>query len=1084
MDKPLDTDTTWYQATTLNERLALRQGANDGRTGATVDSDLAQQRLKKWKNQSPFTEDGYFAQRLGTAGISENTFLQVLGEPVTAVTDRLNAPPEWLAILNEAFTRYASSDVRCLPFPEAPASATPLGFLEAIAPLIALYLDRLRQGILAISQGGRPLPFAPETIEEVLFAGLPAQLLVKMSRTFVLELHVARLRGELTGTTSSERFQSFTQRLRQPEIGLAILREYPVLARQLVLCLDRWATFSLEFLQHLCADWNAIRTTFCPGEEPGVLNQINGGAGDRHRGGRSVIVAHFSSGFRIVYKPRPLAVDVHFQELLQWLNERGDYPSFRLLTILNRGAYGWVEFVSPAPCQSPAAVYRFYQRQGSYLALLYALEATDFHFENLIAAGEHPVLIDLESLFHPRVLTASLRIAEQLAGSVMRNSVLRIGLLPQLIWGSDESEGVDLSGLGAAPGQLTPTPVPNWHGSGTDEMRFVRERVELLAGHNRPTLLDGEVSAADYGSAIEKGFTALYQLLLHNRDQLLSAVGPLARFAEDEVRVILRPTRTYAKVLYESFHPDVLRNALDRDRLFDRLWLGVDQNPALARVIQAEQDDLNGGDIPLFITHPDTTHLWSSAVEPIPHYFDESGLTLVKNRLCRLSQADLRRQTWFIHASLTALSTGSLQMTAPRSHRQESPNCVEREALLKHARKIGDRLARLALRDNGEVTWIGVTLVNNRRWSLLPLGADLYSGLPGIALFLAYLGAITEETRYTELARTTVVTLQNYIEEVRETVKVIGAFEGWGGIIHTLTHLGTLWREPALLAQAEEITVLLPELIEQDDKLDVLAGTAGCAKTLINLYHCRPSAHTLDAARQCGQHLIAQASAMKQGVGWRTPIAQDRPLAGFSHGAAGIAWILAEVATLTGDGCFLEKARAGLAYERALFSPEARNWPDLRDPELVDSRANEDGQLRFTSAWCHGAMGIGLSRLQLLAHLDDPELHTEIAVALETTREQGFGGNHSLCHGDLGNLELLLQAGAILQEPRWHVEAKQIAAALLKEVEDRGWTCGIPGGVETPGLMTGLAGIGYGLLRLADPQQVPSILLLEPPRRH
>jgi class II lanthipeptide synthase len=30
--------------------------------------------------------------------------------------------------------------------------------------------------------------------------------------------------------------------------------------------------------------------------------------------------------------------------------------------------------------------------------------------------------------------------------------------------------------------------------------------------------------------------------------------------------------------------------------------------------------------------------------------------------------------------------------------------------------------------------------------------------------------------------------------------------------------------------------------------------------------------------------------------------------------------------------------------------------------------------------------------------------------------------------------------------------------------------------------MTGLAGIGYGLLRLASPAQVPSVLMLEGPR--
>jgi lantibiotic modifying enzyme len=36
-------------------------------------------------------------------------------------------------------------------------------------------------------------------------------------------------------------------------------------------------------------------------------------------------------------------------------------------------------------------------------------------------------------------------------------------------------------------------------------------------------------------------------------------------------------------------------------------------------------------------------------------------------------------------------------------------------------------------------------------------------------------------------------------------------------------------------------------------------------------------------------------------------------------------------------------------------------------------------------------------------------------------------------------------------------------------------------GVETPGLMLGIAGTGYQLLRLASPEQIPSVLLLAPP---
>src|SRR5262249_44000475 len=160
--------------------------------------------------------------------------------------------------------------------------------------------------------------------------------------TMALELNVARLQGDLQGTTPAERFQSFVARLGQREHALALLQEYPVLARHLLLQIENWAAFSLEFLQHLCADGQALRNTFSPEQELGQLSRIEGEAGDLHRGGRAVLIARFSSGLQVVYKPKALAVAVHFQELLTWLNQRGTHPPFRTLKILDRGPYGWV----------------------------------------------------------------------------------------------------------------------------------------------------------------------------------------------------------------------------------------------------------------------------------------------------------------------------------------------------------------------------------------------------------------------------------------------------------------------------------------------------------------------------------------------------------------------------------------------------------------------------------------------------------------------------------------------------------------------------------------------------------------------
>jgi len=120
--------------------------------------------------------------------------------------------------------------------------------------------------------------------------------------------------------------------------------------------------------------------------------------------------------------------------------------------------------------------------------------------------------------------------------------------------------------------------------------------------------------------------------------------------------------------------------------------------------------------------------------------------------------------------------------------------------------------------------------------------------------------------------------------------------------------------------------------------------------------------------------------------------------------------------------------------------------------------------------------------LDLLGSLDDDIVRQEIQVAVKATVRFGFGDNHSLCHGDLGNLELLSSVARTLGDSALRTMVAGVARAILDDVRVTGWRCGNPMRVESPGLMTGLAGIGYGLLRLADPERVPSILLLEPPR--
>ncbi len=201
-----------------------------------------------------------------------------------------------------------------------------------------------------------------------------------------------------------------------------------------------------------------------------------------------------------------------------------------------------MERVAAAPCASREEVGRFYRRQGSYLALLYALDASDFHCENLIAAGEHPMLVDLESLFQAPVGGMEGKQPDLVAAHALGRSVLRVGLLPQRLWGDREQEGIDISGLGGQGGQLSPREIPFWQDPGTDAMRLERCREAMPEASHRPCLDGKPVEVVAHAADLEAGFTATYRLLASLRGELAAPGGPLDRFAGDEVRAILRPT--------------------------------------------------------------------------------------------------------------------------------------------------------------------------------------------------------------------------------------------------------------------------------------------------------------------------------------------------------------------------------------------------------------------------------------------------------------------------------------------------------------------------------------------------------------
>ncbi|MEA5579312.1 type 2 lanthipeptide synthetase LanM family protein [Anabaena sp. UHCC 0451] len=1060
MKKVNSQDSPWFRAMLLQERIA---GVSEE---VVYDTELGLKGLERWKSDSIWKDTDLFAQKLATEGISEEQFCQILGQTIAPV------PLTWVKEIEQAYIKFNDQDIATLLCSSSLSTHPCFGFLNAIAPFLAQGMIKLKTGLNKI-YNIQNLPDNLRYIQDVLLEGLPENLLLMLNSTLILELNVARLQGVLTGENSQERFSSFIQRLKNPQVQLALWEEYPVLARQVLETINRWVENSLEFTQHLDQDWEKICYQFQPPVNPGKLIKVKRGEGDSHNNGKSVIILQFSSGWQLVYKPRSLAVDEHFQQLLSWLNAKGFKPKFQTLNILNHHNYGWVEFVSSHPCSYQEEINRFYQRQGGYLGLLHILEATDFHFENLIAAGEHPILIDLESLFHPRSDSQTIA-ADNLDREMIADSVLRVGLLPQIVWGNTQAAGIDMSGLGGAGGQLVPDKVPKISQVGTDTMKIERQQTVMMGSQNRPKLNQQEINVWEYTEFVIDGFKRIYEIILEHQQELREI---LSQFAEDKVRVVMRPSRVYALLLRESYHPDFLRDALERGRLFDKLWIEVKQRPQLSQIITAEREALWKSDIPLFTTYPHSRDLFHQDTKlHIPNFFHQSGIELVHQRLTKLNQEDLEKQTWFIKTSLATLQISDNADShkiklgqKPNTNKVNNPNF--QSELLAAACKIANRLQILSYQNSEFINWMGLTLTPSQQWTLAPLGTDLYAGIPGVALFLAYMGEITQNQNYTDLAKAAIKTLKHKLTTT--SIKFIGAFSGWGGIIYTFTHLGTLWREPDLIANAFILAEQLPPLIEQDQQLDIIAGAAGCIGSLLSFYQTYPNQHILNISIQCGQHLLTQAQTQNTGIGWQSLAGENQPLTGFAHGAAGFAWALSKLAVVTGNQEFETAAIQAINYERSHFEPQENNWLDLRQTNVKNS---------CMTAWCSGAPGIALGRLDITANILDNIMYKEIETAIVTTIEQGFGNNHCLCHGDLGNIDLLLTAKTKLDYPELEKETAKIASQILNALQTNNPLCGVPLGIETPGLMTGLAGIGYGLLRLAYPEKIPSILLLEPPK--
>ena len=256
---------------------------------------------------------------------------------------------------------------------------------------------------------------------------------------------------------------------------------------------------------------------------------------------------------RCLHKPRSAkAEEVFYLFLSELATERLSLP-LHILSFIDRTMYGWCEVARWEPCHSAEGITRFYRRAGMLLAVLHLLSITDIHCENIIAFGEQPVVVDLETMLNGWVS----------ADRATPWSVLNTGFLPRWQTAPD-GHSFDMSGLGADEAQDAGIQRRAWRKVNTDQMHLSDGTGARGSISHRPTFENRVASVRDHVPELTAGFEEMYSHLLERRTILLNDVSLLEAFNNLDIRILLRATATYTRLQLRLLHPEFMNCGVDR----------------------------------------------------------------------------------------------------------------------------------------------------------------------------------------------------------------------------------------------------------------------------------------------------------------------------------------------------------------------------------------------------------------------------------------------------------------------------------------------------------------------------------------
>jgi hypothetical protein len=261
--------------------------------------------------------------------------------------------------------------------------------------------------------------------------------------------------------------------------------------------------------------------------------------------------------------------------------------------------------------------------------------------------------------------------------------------------------------------------------------------------------------------------------------------------------------------------------------------------------------------------------------------------------------------------------------------------------------------------------------------------ASLAEGEAGVALFLHELALATGDPRTERAAARAADRLvaRLPVEMAREGFPPsTGLYYGAPGVALALLRRHETTADPRHLAAVSDV---VDWLVSREgpstapgwsDFNDVLFGDAGTALFLLAATDALDRDDARARAIDAGHALIARARPEHGGLAWVLREGGDSNLPNFSHGAAGVGFLMARLYEETGEPAFLEAALGAATYLEAI----SRDGDGVHVPYGFDPPEWRD---RHELGWGHGVAGTARLHAQLARVSDDPRWGERLRAA-------------------------------------------------------------------------------------------------------